>query len=211
MNKDLINKAYCDDSISFFENNEINNISLVISSPTYYSRDLARIRDKREISGGISKEEYVNLLFNLFQRMQRGFAEDITIVLVIGTYGTPVESILLMFQEKLKQLNLNTSYKLFSENNYESIVVIKNKKHNTIIPNFEYLQEYKKIGRYGTISEEIIDWAIDNFSSPNDLLVDPFVGTGGTLVRAKLKNRNYLGIDLDRQAIEIARKRIRVF
>ncbi len=211
MEKNLINNVYCDDSISFFKNNHIKDISLVISSPTYYSRNLSRIRDKHEISGGITKQEYVKLLFNLFIEISKGLTNESVFVLVIGTYGTPVENILLMLGEEMKNLKFVFNYKLFSENNSEAIIIFSKQTIEVDIPDFSFLQEYKKVGRYGTINDEIINWAIKTFTNINDLVVDPFVGTGGSVLCAKNLNRQYLGVDLDCEAINIARKRIGKF
>lgn len=45
-------------------------------------------------------------------------------------------------------------------------------------------------------------------SHKGDLILDPFCGSGTTLVAAKLLNRNYLGIDSSSEAVELARQRI---
>lgn len=44
-------------------------------------------------------------------------------------------------------------------------------------------------------------------SNPNDLVVDPFVGSGTTAVAAKLHDRNFVGCDIDENYVAIARKR----
>ena len=45
-------------------------------------------------------------------------------------------------------------------------------------------------------------------SNEGDLILDPFCGSGTTLVAAKLLNRNYLGIDSSIEAVDLSRKRI---
>lgn len=52
--------------------------------------------------------------------------------------------------------------------------------------------------------ERIVDLTTDE----NDLVVDPFCGSGTTLVAAKLKNRRCLGIDISPDAIELTQKRL---
>lgn len=52
--------------------------------------------------------------------------------------------------------------------------------------------------------ERIIDLTTDE----NDLVVDPFCGSGTTLVAAKLKNRRYLGIDISQDAIVLTKSRL---
>lgn len=42
----------------------------------------------------------------------------------------------------------------------------------------------------------------------NDLVLDPFCGSGTTLVAAKLLNREYIGIDISEEAIQLSEKRL---
>lgn len=46
------------------------------------------------------------------------------------------------------------------------------------------------------------------FSPENGVVLDPFVGSGTTIVAAKNLNRNYIGIDIAKEYCEIAEKRI---
>ncbi len=43
---------------------------------------------------------------------------------------------------------------------------------------------------------------------PGQLVLDPFCGSGSTLVAAKSVNRNYLGFDLDHEAVKVAKERL---
>ena len=45
-------------------------------------------------------------------------------------------------------------------------------------------------------------------SNRNDLVLDPFCGSGTTLVAAKLHNRRFLGIDSSVEAVELSRQRV---
>jgi len=45
-------------------------------------------------------------------------------------------------------------------------------------------------------------------SNPGDVVLDPFSGSGTTLVAAAVLNRRYVGIELSRQYVESTRKRI---
>ena len=45
-------------------------------------------------------------------------------------------------------------------------------------------------------------------SHPNDLVFDPFLGSGTTAVVAKKLNRHYLGIERERKYVALANKRL---
>jgi DNA modification methylase len=47
-------------------------------------------------------------------------------------------------------------------------------------------------------------------SNKGDIVLDPFLGSGTTAVVAKRYKRNWIGIEREKQYIEIAKKRISV-
>lgn len=52
---------------------------------------------------------------------------------------------------------------------------------------------------------QLAKFALETYSSPNELVLDPMVGSGTTLVEAKLSGRNAIGYDIDPLACLIAR------
>lgn len=55
---------------------------------------------------------------------------------------------------------------------------------------------------------DLIQFYIENSSSENDLILDPFMGSGSTGVACLNTNRNFIGIELDSNYFEIAKQRI---
>jgi DNA modification methylase len=49
---------------------------------------------------------------------------------------------------------------------------------------------------------------VETFSAPNSLVLDPFAGSGSTLLAAKAHGRDYIGIELDAKYHAIARRRL---
>ncbi|HBN27727.1 MAG TPA: site-specific DNA-methyltransferase [Clostridiaceae bacterium] len=47
------------------------------------------------------------------------------------------------------------------------------------------------------------------YSKENDLILDQFIGSGTTIVEAKLLNRNIIGYDVNEKALEISKNRIK--
>ncbi len=52
--------------------------------------------------------------------------------------------------------------------------------------------------------EQIIKLVTDE----DDIVMDPFAGSGTTLVAAKLLNRRYIGIDISKEAVDLAKERL---
>nr|MDD5355699.1 DNA methyltransferase [Candidatus Omnitrophota bacterium] len=47
------------------------------------------------------------------------------------------------------------------------------------------------------------------FTQPNDLTIEPFLGSGSFCVAAKMLGRRYIGIDISPKYCEIARMRLK--
>jgi len=54
----------------------------------------------------------------------------------------------------------------------------------------------------------LFNWVLRNYSKENDLILDPFLGSGTTAVAAIRTGRRYIGMEIDPTYFEIARKRI---
>lgn len=59
------------------------------------------------------------------------------------------------------------------------------------------------------IPEKLIELLIGLSSNENDIVLDPFMGSGTTAVVCKKNNRNFIGIELNSEYIKIANKRLR--
>ena len=56
--------------------------------------------------------------------------------------------------------------------------------------------------------EDLPTWFIKLFTQADDVVLDPFIGSGTTAVAAKRLKRNYIGIDTDAEYCRQARKRV---
>ena len=55
---------------------------------------------------------------------------------------------------------------------------------------------------------DMLEFLISKFSDESMVICDPFMGSGSTGVAAKNTNRKFIGIELDQNYFEIAKKRI---
>jgi adenine-specific DNA-methyltransferase len=50
---------------------------------------------------------------------------------------------------------------------------------------------------------------IESFSNPGDVVLDPFCGSGSTLVAAQQQRRRFVGIELSKRYFDLEEQRLR--
>ena len=66
----------------------------------------------------------------------------------------------------------------------------------------------KRIGHPAPFPEELPNRLIKLFSFTNDIVIDPFMGSGTTAIAAIKNNRNFLGYEINKEYINLANNRI---
>ena len=54
----------------------------------------------------------------------------------------------------------------------------------------------------------LFEWILDNYSDPNSIILDPFLGSGTTAIAAHNTGRKFIGIEKEQRYVEIAKKRL---
>ena len=68
--------------------------------------------------------------------------------------------------------------------------------------------EWRKDGHYAVFPTKLLELPIKATSRAGSVILDPFMGTGSTLVAANQLNRQGLGIELSEEYVEVARNRL---
>jgi site-specific DNA-methyltransferase (adenine-specific) len=55
---------------------------------------------------------------------------------------------------------------------------------------------------------ELMKWILDKYSQPTDLILDPFLGSGTTIIAAKQLHRRYIGIEISQKYCDVAKSRL---
>lgn len=66
----------------------------------------------------------------------------------------------------------------------------------------------KKVGHPAPFPEELPHRLIQLYTLKNDVVLDPFVGSGSTCIAALKDKRNYIGYDIDPSYIKLAKQKI---
>jgi len=122
---------------------------------------------------------------------------------------SPATNIDQIVQKRTRNLHGKSAYKKDDEGNS---ILIEDKKGVPLndVWDIPYLNP-KARERVGWPTQKplaLVERLISISSNKNDIILDPFCGSGTTLVAAKLLGRNYIGIDISNQAIDLAKQRI---
>lgn len=122
---------------------------------------------------------------------------------------SPTTNIDQIFQKRTRNKHGRTTYKKTDDGNFE---LTEGKKGVPLSDVWEipYLNP-KARERAGYPSQKpvvLLERIIKLVTDEGDTVVDPFCGSGTTLVAAKLLNRKFAGIDISEDAIELTRRRL---
>ena len=122
---------------------------------------------------------------------------------------SPSTNIDQIFQKRSRDQNGKTTYKSNREGKSE---LMEDKKGVPLsdVWNIPYLNP-KANERVGYPTQKpilLLEKIIQLVTDKDDIVLDPFCGSGTTLVAAKLLNRQYIGFDISKDAVDLAYQRI---
>lgn len=122
---------------------------------------------------------------------------------------SPTTNLDQIFQKRMRDAEGKTRYKTNAEGGYE---LIENKKGVPLsdVWDIPYLNP-KANERVGYPTQKpilLLERIIKLVTDEGDIVLDPFCGSGTTLVAAKLLNRKYIGIDISNDALQLVHARL---
>src|SRR5260370_17864502 len=69
-------------------------------------------------------------------------------------------------------------------------------------------RDMREIGQPAGFAESIVKGFIEFFTKPGMWVLDPFLGTGSTLLAARASGRNAVGVEINSRYVAIAKKRL---
>jgi len=129
----------------------------------------------------------------------------------------PKECVILAYKKYSKKINKGESqwtgeWIKTEEGKMKQIFKDEDKKDfmNLVFGRWEYFADTKSLTK-ATFSMDIPVKAIKILSYKNDIVLDPFMGSGTSAVAAETLDRRWIGIELSENYTEIARKRVQAF
>jgi len=233
-----VNKIYQGDCLEVMKTFEDKSINCVITSPPYYEKNIRGHGDYGKSNKGVSPmytqwfkpfKEYSDDFFKELKRIVKSNG----IVLINYGYSTDygwtypiqiIETGLNYFKSRdmiiWNKPNPEPNSMGGLTHSFEFWFILHNSdKPNWNIEKGKYIRDvftYKqkqidfKIAYHGCpYPIEMIRRLIEISSKENDLILDPFVGTGTTCVASKQLNRKYIGIEINNSYVQICENRLK--
>lgn len=144
---------------------------------------------------------------NVFVNIQKNYYNKSEIFSYLGYYSDKICEVIIW--EKTNPMpasgfNITNSYEMF-------IVFGKSLKSNTTYTkniisssvNSNMPKEHKAV-----MKQEVSDWFIEKFTKEGDVVLDCFMGLGTTAISCQKFNRDFIGIEIDKNYFSIAKERL---
>ena len=205
-----------DDCFKALEEINDKSIDYVLTSPPYNRKRNDKYTDYND-----NIDDYFSFLVNItdillqktkkyiFMNIQANYYNRVDVYKYIGHYADKIQNIIIW-----EKTNPTPAAGNSITNAYEYIIVLGDfslKSNTTYTKNHITTNicknEYHKVHK-AVMNEEISDWIIEKFTQENELILDPFMGTGTTGASCKKYNRKFIGIEKSEGYYKIATNRL---
>jgi site-specific DNA-methyltransferase (adenine-specific)/modification methylase len=228
MNNLELNKIYCESNLETMARMPDNFIDLVVTSPPYNTggKSFKIGNFYKEYKDNLKNSEYKEFIFNNVKELLR-----ITKYYVVYNFQILSNNKMIYleflneFKDNIKDIAIwkkqavSQVKKGKMATGYEFIVILgkdskmyfeyNNFPSNNYVPNIQTWHKKESIKGHGaTMPVEMAIYFIEYFSKENDLIYDPFMGTGTTAIASVMQKRKFIGSEITQEYVDLANKRL---
>jgi site-specific DNA-methyltransferase (adenine-specific) len=201
-----LNKIYCGDCLELMKELPDKSIDLVLTDPPY--------------GINLKYDSYIDTEDNWFKLMKQALPEMIRIGKMVILPSCQIKRLKWIYDNFppdwlicwYKGSTGHASYVGF--NDWEPHLVYGRTKNRLYMHDYFQTKSSPKKGTFNHPCPKPIDcalWIIERSTEENDLILDPFIGSGTTAIACLETNRNFIGMELEPKYVDIANKRINDF
>jgi len=147
----------------------------------------------------------------LFLNIQKNYYNKKDVFKIIGNYSDKIVDIIVWSKSNpmpANGFNITNAYEfIIILSNNKSVKATKTYTKNHVETSVYSDNPFKKIHR-AVMKPALCEWVLDRFTKEGDLILDCYMGCGTTGDICANTNRNFIGIELNKEYFNIAQKRI---
>ena len=216
-------KLYNDDCLNVLKDIEDNSIDLVVTDPPYEvitggrnggvkGKPSGILTENKQLMKSIPKADlWLSECFRVMKDGTHIYIMTNTLNLtnylnIINDVGFKLHNLLVWNKNNTtpnRWYMKNCEYVIFARKGFAKSI---NNPSSQTVHNFDNIIGNKKHPTEKPV--DLMKLYVENSSQVGDTVLDPFMGVGSTGVACKELNRNFIGVELDKQYFDIATKRI---
>jgi len=203
-----VNKIICGDCLEVMKGIPNNSIDLVVTDPPYGINYLSNYYKYNNPHSKIINDDKLFIDINECWRVLKPTGS----LFVFYSQKKPlvdkrIKNIIIWVKNNWSAGDLYGDF----GNQYECIAFMPKEKFKLKSKRYSNVWQFKReIPKYHPTQKpvSIIERIIESSTNKNDIILDPFIGSGTTAVACKETGRKYIGIEISEEYCEIARRRI---
>ena len=212
-----LNKNHCMDCLEGMKQMEDKSVDLIVTDPPYN----INLKPQRGLTASIlndnmGKVEFKNFLRKVFEQIKRVLKDNSFLIIFISWSTIP------LFREVLDSMFTLKSMPIWVKNNFgigyytrpqyePCFLYMKGEPKSLKKPVSDVWKFNKVLAPIHSCEKPIklMNFIVKTFSiNKDDLILDPFMGSGTTAVACKQLGRNFIGFEISQKYVDIANKRL---
>lgn len=212
-----INIIHNEDCITGMSRIEKNSIDMILTDPPYN----INLIPQRGITDSIAndnmeRDDFIELLNGCASEFKRVLKEDTFFLTFCGWSTIPEYRAVFDGYFELKSMPIwvknNFGIGYYTRPQYEPCLLYLNGKPPVPDKATSDVWKFDKVNNPTHSCEKpvrLIQHILRHFSKPNDVVLDPFMGSGTTAVACLKTQRRFVGFELEQRYVDMANKRIK--